>query len=93
MENLKFNYSKVKPEFKCDCCERVLTKDQMKIERKINNDLSPCYCSLIVKIDKLNKKVKKLNKSNSRYFSFLMEYDNLLSQFQEWDEYEDSPNP
>ncbi len=29
-------------EFECDCCGRVLTPTQMKIEKKINTDLSPC---------------------------------------------------
>lgn len=47
----------------------------MKIEKKINTDLSPCFCNIIIELDKKNKKIKKLEKANSRYFSYLMEID------------------
>ena len=90
MENLKFKYSKVKPEFECDCCGRTLTKEQRKIEKKINTDISPCYCSLILQIDRKNKQIKKLKKSNGDYFSYLMDRDDFLSDFLEWQE-ENSP--
>ncbi len=49
-------------EFGCDCCGRVLTPTQMKIEKKINTDLSPCFCNLIIELDKKNKLIKKLKK-------------------------------
>ena len=50
-------------EFKCDVCGRVLTSTQMKIEKKINTDLSPCFCKIIIELDKKNKKIKKLEKA------------------------------
>jgi hypothetical protein len=49
-------------EFECDCCGRVLTPSQMKIEKKINTDLSPCFCNIIIELDKKNKLIKKLKK-------------------------------
>ena len=39
-----------------------------------------------IKIDKLNKKIKILEDKNSRYVSFLMEFDNLWGIFNEWEE-------
>ncbi len=71
-------------EFECDCCGIVLTKEQMKIEKKLNVDLSPCYCKEIVMIDKLKKQIKKLKESNSDYFGFLMDHDDMLYAFDEW---------
>ncbi len=73
-------------EFECDCCGIVLIKEQIKIEKKLNVDLSPCYCKEIVMIDKLKKQVKKLKESNDNYFGFLMEYDDMWSAFCEWKE-------
>jgi len=49
-------------EFECDCCGRVLTPTQIKIEKKINTDLSPCFCKIIIELDKKNKLIKKLKK-------------------------------
>ena len=50
-------------EFECDICGRVLNPTQMKIEKKINTDLSPCFCKIIIELDKKNKKIKKLEKA------------------------------
>ena len=79
-------------EFECDCCGRVLTPTQMKIEKKINTELSPCFCDIIIELDKKNKMIKKLKKANSRYVSYLMESDNLLEDFIEWEEENDGSN-
>ena len=73
-------------EFECDCCGTILNKEQKKIEKSINVDMSPCYCSLIIQIDKKNKQIKKLKKSNSEHISFFMDRDNLLDDFLEWQE-------
>ena len=78
--------------FECDCCGRVLTPTQMKIEKKINTDLSPCFCNIIIELDKKNKKIKKLEKANTRYFSYLMDRDDFLADFQEWEEEEYGSN-
>jgi len=72
--------------FECDCCGRVLTPTQMKIEKKINTELSPCFCNIIIELDRKNKQIKKLKKANSRYFSYLMERDDFLDDFREWEE-------
>jgi len=50
----------MKDKFICECCGKILTKEQMKIEKRINTDITPCYCNLIIEIDKLNKEIKKL---------------------------------
>ncbi len=47
-------------EFECNCCGIVLTKEQIKIEKKLNTDMSPCYCDEVILIDKKNKQIRKL---------------------------------
>lgn len=76
----------------CDICGMKYTKERCKLGRMLSKDNMPCYCNIIKKIERLNNKIKKLEKSNSKYFSFLMEYDDLLSQFNEWEEDEGDNN-
>ncbi len=79
---------KINDEMKCEFCGYKYTDEVIKIAKRLD-DVDPCYCSIIDKIYKLKKKVKKLKKVNSSYFSFLMEHDDLLNAFQEWENREE----
>jgi len=70
----------MKQEIECDCCGIVLTESQMKIEKKLNTDFSPCSCNEIILIDKKNNKIKKLNEEINFLNNFLSE-----AQPEEWD--------
>ncbi len=50
----------------CDICGERLTKRQMEISNQINGGVMICDCPAIKRIDKLEKKVKKLKEENKR---------------------------
>ena len=70
--------------YECEFCDKILSSSQIKMEREISSD--NCYCEIIIKIDKLNKKIKRLEKKNNAYLSFFKEFDNLWGNFNEWEE-------
>lgn len=78
------NKEKKIKEYECEFCGFIPTKSQVRIERKISEDIAPCYCNIIKEISKKNKLISKLKKLNSDYFSFLMEHDDMIWAFDEW---------
>ena len=58
---------------KCDICGIELTKEQLQIEKKITNDMTPCYCQDVIKMDRLNKKMKEKYKEFAGKFQELCE--------------------
>ena len=50
-----------KDKFRCEYCGEILTPSQRKIEKEIyERDSEMCYCGIIKEIDRLNKKIKRL---------------------------------
>jgi len=79
--------NKIEP---CDICGMKYNKEMIKIGKSFFSDNEPCFCKNIKQIERLKKKIKKLEKSNGDYFSYLMDRDDFLSDFLEWQEEEHS---
>ena len=45
-------------EEKCDICGKKLSKRQWEISEQINEDNLPCYCDIILRIDRLEQTIQ-----------------------------------
>ena len=70
----------------CEICSMKFNKQMCKIANKFFQDGNPCFCKAIKKVEKLINENNQLKRSNGDYFSYLVDRDDFLSDFLEWQE-------
>ena len=53
-------------EYKCEFCGFVPTSKEVNIEKRISENIEPCYCNIIKEISKRDKLILKLKKEKKQ---------------------------